>query len=158
MGLSINLCDFICVFQRFVLSNVWHNKNLCIINLCDLRLTCIIRINKFHAEICCFMVYCLASLSNHGFVIIRLITVAAINEHILNPDIVKHNNPKQTYSTCLIANDEILQPQQGFFLDNLIRGEGSKLGFPKIVGWTCFMHAEENSDRCSMQVWQQTCN
>ena len=32
-------------------------KNLCITNLCDRRLTHIIRINKSHTEICRFMVY-----------------------------------------------------------------------------------------------------
>ena len=31
-------------------SSVWHDKNLCGTNSCDLRLTCIIRINKSHVE------------------------------------------------------------------------------------------------------------
>ena len=46
-------------FMRFLLmlrSNVLHDKNLCDTNLRDLRLTCIIRINKPHAEICRFRV------------------------------------------------------------------------------------------------------
>ena len=46
-------------FMRFLLmlhSNVLHDKNLCDTNLCDLRLTCMIRINKPHAEICRFRV------------------------------------------------------------------------------------------------------
>ena len=37
-------------------SNVWRDKKLCGTNLCDQRSTRIIRINKCHAEICCFRV------------------------------------------------------------------------------------------------------
>ena len=38
-------------------SNVWHDKNLCGTNICDLHvLTRIIRINKPHAEISRFTV------------------------------------------------------------------------------------------------------
>ena len=40
-----------------MLSNVWRDKNLRGTNLCDLRLTRIIRINKSHAEICTFTVH-----------------------------------------------------------------------------------------------------
>ena len=36
--------------------NIWHDENLCRTNLCDQRLTRIIRINKSHREICCFTV------------------------------------------------------------------------------------------------------
>ena len=37
--------------------NIWRDKNLCSTNLCDLRLTHMIHINKSHAEICRFKVY-----------------------------------------------------------------------------------------------------
>ena len=40
----------------YAYSNVRHHKNLCGANLCNLHLTCIIRINKSHAEICHFRV------------------------------------------------------------------------------------------------------
>ena len=36
--------------------NVWHDKKLCGTNLCDQRLTRIIRINKTHTEKCRFTV------------------------------------------------------------------------------------------------------
>ena len=35
---------------------VWRDKNFCSTNLCDRRLTRIIRINKTRAEKCCFTV------------------------------------------------------------------------------------------------------
>ena len=38
-----NLRTFYLCFMHY---NVWYNKNLCDTNLCDWRLTCIIRINK----------------------------------------------------------------------------------------------------------------
>ena len=37
-------------------SNVWHDRNLCSTNLCDLCLTRIISINKSHTEICRYTV------------------------------------------------------------------------------------------------------
>ena len=55
--LLINLRDFIYADQRFMHCNVWRDKNLCGTNLCDQRLTRIIRINKTRAEKCRFTVY-----------------------------------------------------------------------------------------------------
>ena len=52
-------------------SKVWHNKNLCVTNLFDQRLTHIIRINKYksHAEICCSRV------SVHYFIFVVVVVV-----------------------------------------------------------------------------------
>ena len=56
MGLLKIYVIFVYAFQRFMHSNVWRNKKLCGTNLCDLRLTHIIHINKSYAEICRFRV------------------------------------------------------------------------------------------------------
>ena len=50
MGLLINLWFYLCILVLYV----WHNKTLCITNLCNLHLTHIVRMNKSHAEICHF--------------------------------------------------------------------------------------------------------
>ena len=47
---------FIYADQQFMHCNVWRNKNLCSTNLCDWRLTRIIRINKTRADKCHFTV------------------------------------------------------------------------------------------------------
>ena len=55
MGLLINLHDlYLC--GSTLHCNVWRDKYLCGTNLCDRRLTRIIRINKKRTEKCCFTV------------------------------------------------------------------------------------------------------
>ena len=60
--LSINF--FIYVDQHFMHCNVWCDKNLCGINLCDRCLTRIIHINKTRAEKCHITVPCLLNWSH----------------------------------------------------------------------------------------------
>ena len=45
MGLLINLWFLFYAFQHFMHCNVWHDKNLCSTNLCNLRLTRILLIH-----------------------------------------------------------------------------------------------------------------
>ena len=47
---------FLYALYYFMHNNTYMIKNLCSANLCNLHLTCIIRISKFHTEICPFMV------------------------------------------------------------------------------------------------------
>ena len=86
-ALLINLC-----ILTFI--NTWHDKNLCVTNLCNWRLTHIIRINKSRAVICHYTV---PKISWRKISRVALKTTKFMKVFSLESFLVKTQNNKQIH-------------------------------------------------------------